>query len=629
MNAPLHITGNVRERFIQAAALLRLLDPVRGEPTAYSLDQESHSIHASRERLLKRKFLDSFALICATDKGADTVSAACLEEGGPGGTVVRIASNSGVAKETQGYLQDILSTLSSIAIRLIDTTDGEQEVLLKIIRLDIPKIRLYMKSLQKSNKVFDETIPALDLRLRKALPDTTSLPIQNFLHWFEQIFSLQHLRSNPDPDILLAWIKWAGEARKTFLSLLKIAFTNNDQSLQRWVSIVLKLGRYSIAARALVQTAYELPALFDTIVIEAIPAPSKVEFSLRDEKVPLTCTLRRIPEIKADEMVPRLARILDIQDAESFFRESCSVNLVAHAELQIINFYDHNPFLRPRHPFIGVSKKSCYLCSEFLIAHPGNFQVSSCHQKLYLAWIPPPAMNLGVYKQYRDITAYMAKKMEVIAKQELTGRLGSKRTPVPADSTAGVSFSGLAEMGSLPTINYVEHAEMETALESSDNIGEPYTVSQTRATHSHISSSVRSAIVKPQTSRSKPAGMNDLGLSNSRQLFPKPECMFSSMVFHFRHFCDENRQDIIAIRSVLDPHTHSPSWSKLIELLTSDDSLGFVFRESDVMLVNNHVRVRNERQFAACLQYLQNMSVLNSEVLICDGDSPSQGSTSS
>lgn len=117
MATPLQITGNVRERFIQVAALLHLLDPVRGEPTSYGLDQELHSDQASRELFLKRKFLDSFALICATRKDGDTVSAACLEEGGPSGTVVRVASNAGVSGETQRYLRDILRTLSSIAIR--------------------------------------------------------------------------------------------------------------------------------------------------------------------------------------------------------------------------------------------------------------------------------------------------------------------------------------------------------------------------------------------------------------------------------------------------------------------------------------------------------------------------------
>jgi len=117
MAAALEITGNVRDRFIQAAALLHLLDPVRGEPTAYGLDQEPHSGEVSRERFLRRKFLDSFALICATRKDGATVSAACLEEGGPGGTVVRIASNAGVSGETLTYLRDILGILNSIAIK--------------------------------------------------------------------------------------------------------------------------------------------------------------------------------------------------------------------------------------------------------------------------------------------------------------------------------------------------------------------------------------------------------------------------------------------------------------------------------------------------------------------------------
>lgn len=75
----MRITGNVGDRFIQAAVLLHMLDPVRGEPTAHGLDQDPHEIETPRERLLKRKFLDSFALLCAIKKDDDSVSAACME----------------------------------------------------------------------------------------------------------------------------------------------------------------------------------------------------------------------------------------------------------------------------------------------------------------------------------------------------------------------------------------------------------------------------------------------------------------------------------------------------------------------------------------------------------------------
>ena len=109
------VTGNAQSRFVQAAALLHLLDPVRGEPTAYGLDQDSNTLAQNRERLLKRKFLDSFALICARKKDGDTVSAACLEEGLPEGTIVRVASNQGVAKSTLFELRELMTILNGVA----------------------------------------------------------------------------------------------------------------------------------------------------------------------------------------------------------------------------------------------------------------------------------------------------------------------------------------------------------------------------------------------------------------------------------------------------------------------------------------------------------------------------------
>ena len=49
------ITGHVRSRFIEAAVLLQLLDPVRGEPSAHGLDQDSHESGTQRGALLKHR----------------------------------------------------------------------------------------------------------------------------------------------------------------------------------------------------------------------------------------------------------------------------------------------------------------------------------------------------------------------------------------------------------------------------------------------------------------------------------------------------------------------------------------------------------------------------------------------
>ena len=113
--APIEITGNVRGRFIQAAVLLHMLDPVRGEPTVHGLDQDLNAASALRFNMLKQKFLDSFAFLCATKKDGDSVSAACIEEGLPQGTIIRIASNAGVCENTLFQLRQVLDSLNSVA----------------------------------------------------------------------------------------------------------------------------------------------------------------------------------------------------------------------------------------------------------------------------------------------------------------------------------------------------------------------------------------------------------------------------------------------------------------------------------------------------------------------------------
>ena len=111
----LHIQGNLRERFLQDAVLLYRLDPVRGEPSAYGLDQDPFELEGIQKGWLKRKFLDSIALICAVKRDGDTVSAACLEEGMPAGTVLRIASNSGVSHSTLDQLRVLIEILNNVA----------------------------------------------------------------------------------------------------------------------------------------------------------------------------------------------------------------------------------------------------------------------------------------------------------------------------------------------------------------------------------------------------------------------------------------------------------------------------------------------------------------------------------
>jgi hypothetical protein len=103
------------KRFVVRSTLLSLIDPVRGEPTRTSLDENPDG-DISGGQQLKPKFLDSFALICSTSgSGAETASAVCLEQRDPAGAILRVARNRGLTPKDLAGLEEVLELLRVIA----------------------------------------------------------------------------------------------------------------------------------------------------------------------------------------------------------------------------------------------------------------------------------------------------------------------------------------------------------------------------------------------------------------------------------------------------------------------------------------------------------------------------------
>ncbi|CZR51798.1 uncharacterized protein PAC_01675 [Phialocephala subalpina] len=612
--AALAIGGNARNRLIQASVLLHMLEPVRGEPTAYGLDQDPHEIESPRDRLLKRKFLDSFALVCATKREGDSVSAACMEEGRPEGTVVRIASNCGVSDTTLLQLREIVDEMSCLAVR--DPLTGEDEILLRIIRLDSTKIRSYLKDLCIANNVFEEPVEGVESRITKASICAAPSTTQQFLEWFRHIFVVRDSCFNAEPEVLAEHIRWAQKAKRFYLHFLKAAFAPGDHPLPRWILTVFKLGRYGIASKAFVELATKLPSLVNPMIVEPVLAPPKTPFAVPEEETPLTCVLKRtVGEKRTEELIPRLAAIWNTTDAEAHFRKACSLNLVAHAEMQLVNFYDHSQQCRPILRFIGVSKKSCYLCHLFLTNYSDSFSVSSCHQKLYPTWMPPPAVNSKIYKRYKVITRDLSKTMEATAKQHLDSRLGTKRRLIPPDSTAGVSLSGLTESSTKRKRTQSPAGLLVGLAASEDSV-----VNLEPQASFHPTELVSLGPMSLEIDQATTSTPVQTALSESTDLSSEHAYLdsISKVVFHFTRLGDASKQDIICISDTLDHSTKCPSWTKLIELLKVDDGFGIGFKEGrEFLMVGNRIRVRNERQFLACLQYMRNVNVLNQEVVVC------------
>ncbi|TLS20443.1 uncharacterized protein PpBr36_11276 [Pyricularia pennisetigena] len=321
--AAYEITGNIQKRFIENAVLLHLLDPVRGSPTANSLDRNADP-GESRESVLKRKFLDSLALVASTHKNGDKVSAATLEEGAPDGTVVRVASNAGVCDSTLFRLQDLMSDLNEIAATA-----------------ELLKVR---SKIADTERVLSRLALGFE-------PDE----VQQFSSWISSFKAIAAVISaDASPSQLLPHVIWAEKAKWEYSKYLDVAFSAQGSQPPRFIYSLYKLGRYAVASRALCQLASEFPALFCPMRIETVRPFPKVRFSLPNTERPLSRVLRRVIGEHEQEFATRMASVWNVGDPEARFRKACTLHLAVHAEMQLVNFYDQHPNVAPLFRFIGA-----------------------------------------------------------------------------------------------------------------------------------------------------------------------------------------------------------------------------------------------------------------------------------
>jgi nucleic acid/nucleotide deaminase of polymorphic system toxin len=446
------------------------------------------------------------------------------------------------------------------------------------------------------------------LTLNAALPSLTQ-----FLQWLEQLFTAKHSVFSVDPKDVVFLARWSEQARQ-YSDFLKLAFPQQAQPESRWISSIWKLGRYSIASKSLVRLAREFPALFNPMRVERIPAPALTLYRVDNGHSPLKTVLRRtVGDGNADELTSRLGRIWNTQDPEAHFRKACSLNLTVHAEIQLLAFYDHNSEFKPVFRFMGVSKKSCYLCHKFLMTHPESFTVSSCHQRLYASWIPPPAAKSAVYKRYKTLIADLSKSMESTAKQDLVERLGGPRRPVPLESTGGVSLSGLAT----PSI-----ARARTPVSISLSQHPSYRQNEKRVMEFGLDAEIAKRsmphdLEAPDIGSSCEESGHVSSIGGVQESEVNSVSQVASMVFHITRADDPSKQDIVCMNTIISPVTNRPSWANLVGILEQDGDFEVGFKEGHEFIVfNGNIRVANERQFLAAVQYLHNLKIWSSEALV-------------
>lgn len=313
----------------------------------------------------------------------------------------------------------------------------EFEILRKIIILTQDKIWYLLEKLRRV-----EVKATID-RAVNEVNETESLSDDpkelNFRHWICNLPHLASLNSGSDPGQLIPHVKWASEARWVYSDQLETLLMSADEELPSWLKHIYKLGRYYAATKAMLKLAKKQPAVFTGIHVETVQAPERVKFSLGRQEAPLRAVLERITTSDPQTLMENLGQTWLTEDPELRLREACRMTLTVHAEMQLLSFYDHNPELTPRLLFMGTSKKTCYLCHEFISRHPLSMGVSASHQKLYPTWMPAPCSST-VRKKHKALLWEFSRHLEQTTARDLDTRLGKKR-PFTMDSTAGPSLT--------------------------------------------------------------------------------------------------------------------------------------------------------------------------------------------
>lgn len=435
---PTHIIGADLERFVIKSALLNLIDPVRGEPTR-SLLEENPDGDISVGQRLNQKFLDSFAFICSTSSsGAETASAVCLEQHAPAGSILRVARNRGFTPKDLSGLEKVLQILREVSRKDKSSTQAEPEILLLVVELDKDRILSIAEWVEKRGIRSSVREAHSRLLSGQMKPETRVMPELRL--WLESCPFTAAPVKTWSPATVARLIHWASQARWSYSKQLQSLLGLRNTQTTPWLDPLHKIARYYSAIKSMLKLAAKQPGVFQTIQIQEVKAYNSRQFYLSNEGKPLLSAVKTLVGEDSRSAMEQLEKHLGTQDVEARLRKACRLNLTLHAEMQLVVFYEGNPRLAPRMPFIGTSKKACFLCNEYLQQHPLRLQVSACHQKIYPSWMPPPYFPTP--EQSKSVPLFkLGNIIQQVTRRELKTALAAPRRPRNQDSTAGPSLT--------------------------------------------------------------------------------------------------------------------------------------------------------------------------------------------
>jgi hypothetical protein len=239
---------------------------------------------------------------------------------------------------------------------------------------------------------------------------------------------------------------------------------SNFQVVRHYIG---RLAQHMKAAKLIIHAAIQIPQMFENIQVIRIQSSFASPPPLQQRNPTLTAIIGRMTS-NADEIaryrqaIEELDHLYKLSPRLAELCQSKRRRPRVHAELLILNhFYTQNLEFVGNDRFIAASKRACYFCYHYILAHPGGFETPACHNNTYPNWRAPDIVALSpgaaeAVKLRENILNEMVKKIRLAALTQIKERRGPKERQF--DSSTGFS-DGLGQ---------VLHLEMEPEIDMGD-----------------------------------------------------------------------------------------------------------------------------------------------------------------
>jgi hypothetical protein len=202
--------------------------------------------------------------------------------------------------------------------------------------------------------------------------------------WTEMRHLIDILHLSPDLVAIKRLALLAYDVRRS--SAFRNIIRTQCQKQHRYLQIVERIGKFAKffrSAVSVIRVAASAAVRNMRIKLETVPSVSRKIDVLRGHTVENVRTrLLRSTEISSSQSV-EIQRLLRRWP-----------KYVVHAEMLLLTFYEEHPQFVLATNYIGISKRSCYLCAQFIRFH-NVFAVEGQHQQLYCLWTLPEEIRFG------------------------------------------------------------------------------------------------------------------------------------------------------------------------------------------------------------------------------------------